>query len=90
MEIAVLWIALAIAVAIWAAHRGRGAVSWLLISLLLSPLIGFAFVAALPDRSVDGRPTPLTHVKCPTCAELVRKEARQCKHCGQRLTPAAD
>ncbi len=32
-------------------------------------------------------PTPETHVKCPDCAELVRREARVCKHCGCRLVP---
>lgn len=33
------------------------------------------------------RPTPDTHVKCPDCAELVRREARVCRHCGCRLIP---
>lgn len=32
-------------------------------------------------------PTPETHVKCPDCAELIRKEARKCKHCGCSLVP---
>ena len=32
-------------------------------------------------------PTPETHVKCPDCKELVRKEARVCKHCGCKLIP---
>jgi len=26
-------------------------------------------------------------VKCPDCAELVRREARVCKHCGCKLVP---
>lgn len=33
------------------------------------------------------RPTPETHVKCPDCAELVKREARVCKHCGCKLIP---
>ena len=33
------------------------------------------------------KPTPQTHVKCPECAELVRKEAMKCKHCGCVLVP---
>jgi hypothetical protein len=33
------------------------------------------------------RPTPETHVRCPDCKELVRKDANVCKHCGCRLTP---
>lgn len=32
-------------------------------------------------------PTTETHVKCPECAELVRREARKCKHCGSALAP---
>jgi hypothetical protein len=27
--------------------------------------------------------------KCPECAELVRAEARKCKHCGSILEPSA-
>lgn len=38
-------------------------------------------------QSATGAPTPETHVKCPDCAELVRREARVCKHCGCRLVP---
>jgi hypothetical protein len=33
------------------------------------------------------RPTPASHVICPQCRELVRKDARLCKHCGTRLIP---
>ncbi|MBS0368433.1 MAG: NINE protein [Proteobacteria bacterium] len=32
--------------------------------------------------------TPETHIKCPDCAELIRKEARVCKHCGCKLIPS--
>jgi hypothetical protein len=32
-------------------------------------------------------PHPDTHVKCPECRGLVRKEANKCRHCGCRLTP---
>jgi hypothetical protein len=32
-------------------------------------------------------PHPDTHVKCPDCKGLVRKEASKCRHCGCRLTP---
>jgi len=28
-----------------------------------------------------------THIKCPECAELVKREAKVCKHCGCRLVP---
>jgi TM2 domain-containing membrane protein YozV len=35
----------------------------------------------------DGIATPETHVRCPDCRELVRKDARKCKHCGTALIP---
>lgn len=31
--------------------------------------------------------TPETHVRCPDCRELVRKDASKCKHCGTALVP---
>lgn len=43
--------------------------------------------AALSPKADTDRPTPRTHVKCPDCAELVRKEAKVCKHCGCKLVP---
>ncbi|WP_370877012.1 zinc ribbon domain-containing protein [Acidovorax sp. A1169] len=31
--------------------------------------------------------TAETHVRCPYCRELVRNDARKCKHCGTALVP---
>lgn len=31
--------------------------------------------------------TPDTHVRCPDCRELVRKDANVCKHCRAKLIP---
>lgn len=36
------------------------------------------------------RPTPETHVRCPDCKELVRKDANVCKHCHAKLVPQLD
>lgn len=90
MEIALLWIVFSVAVSIWAARRGRSAIGWLFVALALSPLGAAALLIVLPDRSVNGTPTPATHVICPDCRELVRKDARACKHCGARLVPLVD
>lgn len=47
--------------------------------------------AAVSSRPApEGAPTPQTHVLCPDCKELVRKEARVCKHCGCKLVPVVD
>lgn len=35
----------------------------------------------------EGIATPETHVRCPDCRELVRKDARKCRHCGTGLVP---
>jgi hypothetical protein len=40
-----------------------------------------------PAASADEVPSPATHVRCPACAELVRKEARLCRHCQTKLIP---
>lgn len=95
MEIIVGWLVFAVLVGVVASSRGRGFFTWTLISLPLSPLIGLVLlllldkkgIAALP-KDEAGRPiTPDTHVRCPDCRELVRKDARKCKHCGTALIP---
>jgi len=95
MEILIGWVALCFAVAAWAHSKGRFAFGWFIISLMLSPLIGGVIVAALPKvgkaalpRDEAGQPiTDQTHVRCPDCRELVRRDARKCKHCNTALVP---
>ena len=95
MEIFVLWVALCFVIAFWAHSKGRFAFGWFIISLMLSPLIGGLIVAALPKAGKAALPkdesgTPITaesHIRCPDCRELVRKDARKCKHCGAALVP---
>lgn len=42
----------------------------------------------MAGRTVETEaPTPETHVRCPDCKELVRKDARICKHCRATLNP---
>jgi len=38
-------------------------------------------------QQVEPTPTPESHVRCPECKELVRKDAKVCKHCGTKLIP---
>lgn len=63
-----------------------------LLALFLAAVLLFVTVPAhliyvAVVRNRPARPTPATHVKCPACKELVLKEARVCKHCGERLIP---
>lgn len=91
----IIWIALCIAVGVFANNRGRTGGGWFLLSLIISPLLGFIFVAVTKDlrreRQIKASAIgPATHVKCPSCAEWVLPEAKVCKHCGEPLEPIRD
>lgn len=89
----VSWLMLSFAVGRWAGARGRNALGWLVLSLVFSPVVGAAFVAVLPDESWEGqanRVTPQTHLRCPECREVVRRDACKCRHCGAALVPGGN
>lgn len=90
MELVVGWLMFSVVVAIIAVHRGRNGLGWLLLAVCISPLLAGILVLALgrPDAdALDDRARPETHVRCPDCRELVRRDARKCKHCGSGLVP---
>ncbi len=88
MDYFIFWFGLSIAVGILAGRRGRSGFGWFLFSIVLSPLLGVIFVLVL-GRVISNTdaPTPDTHVRCPDCRELVRKDAKKCKHCSCALVP---
>lgn len=50
--VVLFWLLLSAAVGLWASnHRGRSGIAWFFISLLISPVLGFAFAAASKDHS---------------------------------------
>lgn len=83
------WLMASIAVGITAHSKDKSGMGWSIISMLASPLIGalLLIVAVMPKPAAE--PTPNTHVRCPDCRELVRRDASACKHCGCRLTANA-
>jgi hypothetical protein len=87
-----IWLGFAIVVGIAAAHRGRKGAAWLLLAVVTSPLIAGLLVLVLPDPNKERQQQELlkTARKCPLCAELVRREAIVCKHCGRDLPPYRD
>jgi hypothetical protein len=60
------------AAGLYAARLRRSAVGWMLFSLVLSPLVGFVFLAALGTKA-RGR---LDRVPCPFCSEPVRMNGK--------------
>lgn len=69
-------------------HKSAGAIGalnlflgWTVIGWLAALI--WSFTGNIEDTSV----TPNSHVKCPDCAELVKREAKVCKHCGCKLIP---
>ena len=89
----VSWLLLSFAVGRWAGKRGRSAPGWMVLSLVFTPMVGAAFLAVLPDESwagQDRRVMPQTHLRCPDCRELVRRDACKCRHCGAALVPGGN
>ncbi len=58
---------------------------WALILTVPLHLIYSAMSGPAPTRSNGD---DFEQVRCPECRELVRADARKCKHCGVELTPA--
>ena len=75
-----------------ARKRGRSSVGWFLLAVIISPLLAALLLLVLADikaASAGGAEvvTSQTHVRCPDCRELVRIDARKCRHCGTALVP---
>ena len=93
MEILIFWFAASVIVGIIASAKDRSGFGYFCLSLPLSPLLIGILVLALPslkDQPITASGEVIstkTHVRCPDCRELVRMDARVCKHCGISLKP---
>lgn len=76
-----------------ASGKGRSGCGWGLIGFLFGPLGLLAAAIASPDGEVKAKQVERAGlqggalIKCPACAEIIKREATKCKHCGTEITP---
>jgi hypothetical protein len=86
------WLIFSVIVAIAANGRGRSAIGWFLIAILLSPVLALIAVLVMapgsantvqPTKVVDVPPVAVIDPRkpCPDCGELVPVIARICRFC---------
>ena len=85
--IAISGIIFGVGSAISAANKGRSIFLWFLIGFLIGPF-GFilSLVVAKNTKAIEEKAINSGEMrKCPFCAEIVKSEAKICKHCSKEL-----
>jgi hypothetical protein len=85
--IVVLWFVFAIVVGVAASSRNRSGFGWFVLSLFVSPILTTIWLMILP-KLVTRRQLIEQHLsvrQCPSCAEMVKREAKVCRFCQRDL-----
>ena len=76
MEIFIVWLVLCILAGFYASSKGRSGIGIFIVSLLLSPLIGFIIALILENKNL---------IPCIMCGEVNKKGAQICRFCEGKI-----
>lgn len=86
MGLIILWVIMALIVAIIAGSKGRSGFAWFLYGFLIWPIaLVHALVASSTPKAGEKRAAAEGRKKCPFCAEMIKAEAKVCPHCQRDL-----
>jgi hypothetical protein len=92
LELLIFLPLLALIPALIAKSKGRSFGAWYVYGLLLW-IVAFvhSLFLSVDQKALDARATSTgENRKCPHCAEIIKSEARVCKHCGRDVPPSSD
>lgn len=88
MEILIIiWLFFGIASAVIMSNKGRSGCGGFALGFLLGPF-GLIIALVLPTDRTSQEATDIRSgqfKKCPDCAEVIKAEAKKCRHCGAEL-----
>ncbi len=80
----ILWLIMAVVVAIIAASKGKNAFAWGLYGFLIWPIaLVHILVTSADGPAIERQAMAAGRVKCLHCAEMIMAEAKVCRFCGR-------